>query len=200
MQIIKTTTNAIFSTAFTLEMLTELATKYIGMSQAAVDKIAKQTLNKAATGNGKERGNGASAGVGNLEFAKLRTVIVQKLQDSQDFGATFKTSELELEFACLPDLDIGKAGANKRTTRANKGSLAGAYTVTTKGVNTLKAVEQSDPGRWEIVQHIIANGDFAAYSKAAPQKAVKKVGSITTAAAEMTYAVRSGWVVPVATA
>jgi hypothetical protein len=195
MQIIKTSHSAVFSAAFTLAMLTECATKYCGMSEVAVTKLSKQVLSKVTNGNTRT-GPGAKSGVGDLEFSKLRTVIVQKLHDSQDYGDAFKTNDLELEYTCLPDLDIGKAGANKASgkTRASASKLQGAYTITDKGRAALAAVRNSDPGRWNIVQHILANNDFAAYVATAPAKEVKKVGAVTTSAAEMSYSMRSGWV------
>lgn len=124
-----------------------------------------------------------------------RNAVIKALSGDNDYGNL--AEGFDFEFETLPDLDIGNAGANKRGTRKTN-KFSGAYKLTDKGLATLKAVEQSDPGRWEIVQHIVKSTSFEEFAKAAPVKAVKKVGAMTTAASEMAYSVRSGWVTPVA--
>jgi len=188
MQIIKITQAAIFTNAVTLPMLQELAA-LVGMTEAQVTAAANQQLKNA------------SKTVDTLTFGKLRTIVAKKLHDSTDYGATFVAGDLEVEFACLPDLqepDINASGKNKSTPAGNRtraaGKFTGAYTINAKGRATLASVEQSDPGRWDIVKHILACATVEDFLKAAPPKAVKKVGSLTTASTEFNYSVRSGWV------
>lgn len=191
MQIVKITQAAIFTEAVTCAMINELAVM-VGMTEAQIAAAAKQDL------------KGGSKTVNKLSCAKLRTIVGKKLHDSVDFGDAFANGGLEVEFACLPDLepevDISKAGANKSTAAGNRsraaGKFAGAYHINAKGKATLAAVQSNDPGRWEIVQHILACSTVESFLKASPAKAVKKVGSLTTASTEFNYAVRSGWVVP----
>lgn len=192
MQIVKITASFIFSNDCTGGILFEIAERYCGMTIDAVNKLAKQTLSKASNGSG-----GRSNGVGNLEFPKLRTVVVQKLQDGQDYGDAFKTNDLELEINCLPDLDIGKAGANKTGgTRKASSKLTGAYRVAKVGV---KCTADNDPDKYEIWQHVWNCGSFEEYFQKAPKKGVTKTGRVITAASEMRWAVKCGWIVPTAT-
>lgn len=189
MQIVNVTAQYIFSAQCTLQVLTEIATKYCGYSAEAVSKLAKQPLKQASNGNG-----GKSNGVGNLEAPKLRTVVVQKLQDSTDYGATFKTNELQLEIDCLAEPDINSAGANKaKTARKTSTKLAGEYVVVKKG---LKCDETSDPEKFKIWKHIWESNSFEQYFENAPKKGVTKTQRVITAASEMGWAVKCGWVVP----
>jgi hypothetical protein len=192
MQIIKTNHAAIFSTAFTYPMLEELAA-FVDMTPDQIKQAASATL------------KGASKTVAALCAPKLRTMICKKLTEAQDYGAAFTEGNLEMEFTCLPDIvaeeqDIGNAGKNKSTvsgkrSHATGGKMSGAYTVNAKGNASLSAVEQRDAGRWEIVKHILACASVEEFAKVAPAKAIKKVGSLTTASSEFNYAVRSGWIV-----
>lgn len=192
MQVITVTSGFIFSNECTFDMLKEIATHkdFAGMSDKAVEQLAKQQLNKASGGKG-----GKSNGVGDLQYAKLRTVLVNKLQDSQEQGAVFKEGKMQFEFTCLPDLDIGKAGANKQQkTKSNAPAQKGEYVVTGKGKG--KCTEDTDAGKWAIWQHIWNSTSFEEYYSKAPKKGVTKTGRVITAASEMGWAIKSGWVAP----
>lgn len=197
MQIVKVTRDYIFSTACGKDVLLEIAVKYLGYTQEAAEKLATVQLSKGANGKGAR-----SNGVGDLPQNKLRTIVVQKLQDSTDYGDTFKTNELQLEIDCLPDLDIGKAGANKakRTTasgtKGHSGPLTGAYVVANR--NGSKCTAESDPDKWQIWQHIWTCNTFEEYFSKAPKKGTTAKGRVITASSEMLWAVKSGWIKPVA--
>lgn len=189
MQIVKVTAQYVFSADCTLPVLMELATKYCGYSLEAANKLAKQPLKQGTNGSGAR-----SNGVNNLEAPKLRTVVVQKLQDSNDYGDTFKSNDLQLEIDCLEDMDINKAGANKaKTARKASSKLAGEYVVVKKG---LKCDESSDPEKFKIWKHIWECNTFEQYFENAPKKGVTKTQRVITAASEMGWAVKCGWVVP----
>jgi hypothetical protein len=192
MQVRTVTRDFIFSDECTLEMLMEIATHgdYLGQSPAWVEKLAKQQLSKGSTGNGHPRRNGS----GELPYAKLRTVIVQKLQDSPTQGAVFKDGNMQVEFPFLPDLDIGKAGA-QRASRGASATLVGPYVVVKRGV---KCTPETDASKYEIWQHVWACKSFEEYFAKAPKKGVTKTGRIITAASEMRWAVKCGWIKPVA--
>lgn len=190
MQVIKITHDNLMSEEVTCPMVEELAVM-VEMSAEQIAVAIKQDLRNA------------SKNVAKLSCGKLRTIVNKRLADSVDYGDAFKTGGLEVEFECLPDLevepDISSAGKNKSTatgarSKATGGKFAGAYIITPKGIATLAAVEKSDPGRWEIVQHILAARSTEDFYKLSPAKAVKKVGSMTSAATELNYSVRSGWV------
>ncbi len=191
MQIVKITQSAIFTEAVTCAMIIELAAM-VGMTEEQINKAGQQEL------------KGGSKTVNKLSCAKLRTIVGKKLHDSPDFGESFANGGIEVEFTCLPDLepeaDISQAGKNKSTATGQRsraaGKFTGAYHINAKGKATLANVQATDPGRWEIVQHILACSTVESFLKASPAKAVKKVGSLTTASTEFNYAVRSGWVVP----
>lgn len=191
MQIVTVTKSALFSESFTFAMLTEVGVRYLGMSDEAVAKTATATLAKA------------SKTMANISYAKLRTVIATKLRNHPDYNDTFNSGELQLEFDCLPDLDIGKAGANKRarkaaptgeaTTKRATGATprAGAYKVAKRSGSM-----EADAGKWEIWQHVWSCSSFEEYFASAPAKGVTKTGRVITAASEMGWAIKSGWIVP----
>lgn len=193
MQIVTVTKSALFSEFFTLAMLTEVGVRYLGMSDEAVAKTATATLAKA------------SKTMAGISYAKLRTVIATKLGNHPDYNDTFNEGKLELEFDCLPDLDIGKAGANKRTRKAAPAGDAtgttkrttgatprtGAYKVAKRAGNA-----EADAGKWEIWQHVWSCTSFDDYFAKAPAKGVTKTGRVITAASEMGWAIKSGWIVP----
>ena len=68
-----------------------------------------------------------------------------------------------------------------------------AYTITAKGKFALGSCQGRDPGRWAIVQHLLCCTTAAAFYAAAPIKAVKQVGAVTSAKSEFGYAVKMGW-------
>lgn len=202
MQIRKVANKDFFNaTVVTPEMVVELA-KGLGLSDAYITKTLSQKLAKASQGNG-----GRSNGVGNLPDAKLRTVVMQKLQQPNDLVTGFAEPDasFEYEFACFPDEqpepDIGAAGANKTRKTASAprtgGSVTqkGAYTVVKRG---LKCSYETDPEKFALWQFIWESPSFEVYYANAPKKAVTRTGRIITAASEMAWAIKSGWVVPVA--
>lgn len=191
MQIVTVTKSALFSEAFTIAMLTEVGVRYLGMSEEAVTKTATATLAKA------------SKTMANVSYAKLRTVIATKLGNHPDYNDTFNSGELQLEFDCLPDLDIGKAGANKRTRKTTSTGEAATKRATgaTPRTGAYKVAKRSgsmeaDPGKWEIWQHVWACSSFEEYFAKSPAKGVTKTGRVITAASEMGWAIKSGWIVP----
>lgn len=200
MQVRTITSDFIFSNECTLEMLTEIAVHkdFCAMSQDAVTKLASQQLK-----NGSARKGNKSHASGDMPFAKLRTVIVQKLQDSPEQGEVFKAGNLQFEFACLADEqqepDINAAGKNKAKSstgpRATSSDLKGAYTVEKKGV---KCSEETDPGKWAIWQHVWSCSSFEEYFAKAPKKQVTRTGRVITATSEIRWAIKSKWIKPVA--
>ena len=192
MQVRTVTKDFLFSNDCTLEMLTEIALHkdFVGVSQEYVAKLAKQELS-----NGSTRKGSKSQASGDMPYAKLRTVLVQKLQDSPTVGEVFKAGTMEFEFNCLPDLDMGNAGKNtaKQGTRAPSSKLSGPYRVAKKG---LKATDQSDPDKMQIWQHIWACNSFEEYFAKCPPKGHTKTGRPITASSEMRWAVKCGWIVP----
>lgn len=187
MQTIRTTKSAILSAAFTCDMLKELAVSYLGYSQEAADKMATQTLSKA------------SKDVAKLDCQKLRTTLLQKLEQSADYGETFKSGELDLDYACLPDLDMGNAGKNSRRAGGGRksvtGDLKGAYEVVKRG---LKCTADTDPEKFALWELIWGNTSFEAVFAAASPKYVTKTGRVITPTSELRWAVKSGWIKPVA--
>ena len=187
MQIILTTKSAIFSDAFTCAMLTELAVTYLGYSAEAAAELATKSASKA------------SKDLAKLDCQKLRTICVQKLEQSADYGDTFKSNELELEYTCLADLDMGNAGKNTRRSgggrKAATGDLTGAYTVAKRG---LKCTAEQDPGKFALWQIIWESVSFEQVFAFADKKYITKTGRIITPASELRWAVKSGWIVPVA--
>lgn len=194
MQVKTVTSDFLFSNDCTLEMLTEIATHkdFCAMSQEAVTKLASQQLK-----NGSQKKGSKSHASGDMPYAKLRTVIVQKLQDSPAQGDVFKAGQMQFEFVCLPDMDINSAGKNKAKssgTKATSTELKGAYTVEKKG---LKASEETDPGKWAIWQHIWTCTSFEEYFAKAPKKAVTRTNRVITASSEIRWALKSKWIKPV---
>jgi len=200
MQIVKISSAFIFSAACTKEMLFELAQHaFVGYSLEATEKLASQQLSKSSGGKG-----GKSAGVGDLPMGKLRTCVVNKLDNNPDVADVFKSGEMEFEFNCMPDLDMGTAGANKSKRQqsgpratASKGTMTGAYTTGPKKCG-LKATAETDEGKHSIWQHVFACSTFEEYFQKAPAKAVTKTGRVITAYSEMQWAIKSGWIAPVA--
>lgn len=196
MQVIQVTANAIFSAAFTVPMVMELAVSpFVGYTQDAAEKLAAQQLAKGSAKRGAK-----STASGDLPAAKLRTCIVNKLQNNPDINATFaEANGFAFEFNCLEDLDMGNAGANKakRNTgagsnnRATKQDLAGAYVVLKQGV---KCTAETDAGKWEIWQHVWACNSFEEFFSKAPAKAVTKTQRVITARSEILWAIKSGWI------
>jgi len=190
-----------FNTAIvTPEMVVELALS-LGLSDAYVEKMRKQPLAKASGGKG-GRGNGAA----DCPDAKLRTAILKKLQEPNDIVTGFANgASFEFEFHCFPDEqpdpDISSAGANNaRKARAPRqggtgGAQKGAYKVAKKG---LKCTEEQDPEKFKLWQFVWNCHSFEEYYAKAPAKAITRTGRIITAASEMGWAIKSGWVVPVA--
>lgn len=197
MQIVKISAPFISTAACTQPMLFELAQHaFVGYSLAAVEKLAAEQLKGASKGNGRA-GRGASAGVGDLPMGKLRTCVVNKLDNNPDVAEAFKSGEMEFEFNCLADLDMGTAGANKSKRQSGPratsavGTMAGAYTVVKQGV---KCTPETDAGKYEIWQHVWACNSFEEYFAKAPAKAVTKTGRVITARSEMLWAIKSNWV------
>lgn len=199
MQVRTVTADFIFSNDCTFEMLKELALHkdFVALSEAAVEKLASQPLK-----NGSQKKGNKSHASGDMPFAKLRTIIVQKLQDSPQQGEVFKAGNMQFEFVHLQDVkeqDINAAGANKAkqgtSQRATSTELKGNYKVVK--TNGLKATAETDPGKWTIWQHVWSCSSFEEYFSKAPKKAVTRTGRIITASSEMRWAVKCGWIVPV---
>ena len=194
MQIITVTRSALFSEFFTPEMLVELGSKYLGMSDEALAKLATATLSKP------------SKDLANLSHAKLRTAIATKLGNSPDYGETFNAGQLQLDFDCLPDLDMGKAGSNtRRPSASGSGKRAPAHSGSVPKEGSYKVVKRpaspsvngGHAGKWEIWQHIWTCSSFEEFFAKCPAKAVKSDKSIITASSEMRWALKQGWIAPV---
>lgn len=188
MQEVTITKSALFSAAFTRDMLLEVAVKLCGYSMEAAVKLADSKLAKP------------SKLMAGLEAAKLRTVLDQKLSQSPDeeYGELYRTEALTWEFECLPDLDIGNAGRNtKRNTGGATGAkraskLSGAYEVVKKAGNA-----EADEGKWAIWQYVWNCVSFEEYFAHAPAKSVTKTGRVISASSEIQWAVKSGWIKPI---
>lgn len=211
MQVRKITAANLFTSEVTGTMVKQLAAA-LGKSAEYIEKMCKQTLKGATQGRGTR-----SSGVGELECAKLRTIVAKLLQEPNDivsdFGAPGSSFDFEFtgpEFpdeapAADPEPDMSKAGANKRGTgtRASSGRVRtahgvvqqGKYVVVKQGV---KCNEQNDPDKFEIWKHVWASTSFEEYYKNAPAKGVTRTGRIITAASEMGWAIKCGWIKPVA--
>ena len=208
MQVRLVSHDTLFSADITREMLIELAVDAYGYTKAAAEKLASQALRTkvAQESNGTEpRGRNRESSA-DLECAKLRTILDQKAHaDDFPYGHAYVTGTWKYEFQCLPDvkpapkakaepdLDISKAGANTRKGGA-RSKLTGAYEIVKRSGPTA----ESDPAKWEIWQHVWANTSFEAFFKAAPAKGLTKTGRLITAASEIQWAVKSGWIKPVA--
>lgn len=205
MQTITITSDFIFSNACTKEMLFELATSpFCSYSQQAAEKLYGQALKQGSTAT-----NRKSQASGDLPGAKLRTCIVNKLQNNGDIAESFKAGAFQFEMQHLadeqpqaePEPDINAAGTNKQRRASSgprqtaTGPLQGAYEVVKKGV---KCTEETDAGKWEIWQHVWNCTSFEQYFAQAPAKGVTKTGRVITARSEMQWAVKSGWIKPVA--
>lgn len=187
MQTRSVTQSALFSAAFTRDMLIELAVGCEFYTLEAATKLADATLSKP------------SKTMANLDCAKLRTVLDKKLHDApEDQFGHYKTGEMDFDFQCLPDLDIGRAGANTKRQTADKGDkaprqpkskLSGAYRTVKKAGNA-----EADAGKWEIWQHVWNCASFEEFFAAAPVKAVTKTGRVITASSEINWALKSGWI------
>jgi hypothetical protein len=185
MQTVSVTRTALFSVEFTRAMLIELAVGCKFYTVEAAIKLADQTLAKA--------GKTMAA----LDCAKLRTILDKKLTDAPDdqFGH-YKTGEMDYDFECLADLDIGKAGANTKrggasAPRKSSSKLAGAYTVVKKS-----GVAEKDEGKWAIWQHVWSCTTFEEFFAKAPTKSVTKTDRVISAASEINWAIKSGWIAP----
>lgn len=175
-------------------MVAELATMFY--SNEAIAKMQTQTLKKPS-GNGRAK----SSGMHDCPDAKLRTCVLQKLQQPNEIVTEFSHgNSFEWEFKCLEDVapepDINAAGQNnaKRQTKRN-GKLAGAYVVVRK--DGLRCTQESDPEKFALWQHVWNSGTFEQYFQNAPAKAVTRTGRIITASSEMLWAIKCGWVKPV---
>lgn len=193
MQIVKVTYAEFFNAnVVTPAMVLELA-QALGYSAEAAAKLATAKLSKP------------TKNVANCPDAKLRTCVLQKLQQPNELVSNFAHgNSFEFEFTHLPDVqaepDIGAAGANNsRKARASssgaKGKLTGAYKVMRK--DGLRCTEQTDPEKFALWQHVWQSGTFEQYFAQAPAKAVTRTGRIITASSEMLWAIKCGWVVPV---
>lgn len=194
MRIVNITRAFILSADCTEEILLELAEQHVKMPAEQVAKLKESQPSKT------ELQALQLIGVQHLQFGKLRIVVAQALADNPDYDAAFNEGKLELEIAALPDLplDINAAGKNKGAGAPRKASmrLTGAYKVVNK--NGFKGNEQSDPGKWQIWQHVFNCATFEEYFAKCPPKGVTKTGRIITASSEMLWAVKSGWIKPVA--
>lgn len=191
MQMVNITASTIFNAvAVTQEMLYELAASpFVGYSQDAIGKLATQKLAKG------------SKHMQDLPMAKLRTCVVQRLQDNNDINVAFKAGTFVFEFNCLQEPDINQAGTNKQRRasggkRQQAGAYTGAYVVANR--NGLKCTAETDPGKWAIWQHVWACNSFEEFFAKAPQKSVTKTQRVITAYSEINWAVKSGWIKPVA--
>lgn len=181
----------LFSANFTRAMLIELAVGCGFYSQEASEKLADQNLSKP------------SKTMAGLDCPKLRTILDKKLHDApeDDFGH-YKTGEMDYDFNCLPDLDIGNAGKNTKRERKEKPEgdtkpratkLTGAYEIV-KQTKSGTATNGGDEGMYEIWKHVWECRSFEEYFAVCPKKAVKRSGTVVTAASEIGYALRSGFI------
>lgn len=183
----------------TVQMVRELAAKALNMTQDAIEKLASQQLRKPS-GNGRKGSNGAT----DVPEAKLRTVVLQKLQQPNDYVENFSHgNSFDFEFECFadeqPEPDINAAGQNnaKRQRATRQGSkLSGAYIVVRK--DGLRCTQESDPEKYALWQFVWNCKTFEEYFATAPAKAVTRTQRIITASSEMLWAIKCGWVKPVA--
>lgn len=203
MQIRKVAYSDFFNASVVTPAMVQQLALGLGMSQAAIDKLAKQQLAKASGGRG-----GRTNGAGDCPDAKLRTVVLNKLQHENDLVSNFTHGVVfEYEFNGpdfpdeTPEPDINAAGQNNaRKQRAPKqggnGAVQqGAYRVVK--TNGLKCTAESDPEKFALWQILFSCNTFEEYYAKAPKKAVTRTQRIITAASEMGWALKSGWVVPV---
>lgn len=184
------------ATIVTPDMIVDLA-RGLGLSDEYIAKMQAQKLAKSSGGKG-----GKSSGAADCPDAKLRTIVLQKLQQPNDLVTDFAHGNtFEFEFACLPDdqpePDINAAGANKQRKARSTGrkqGLTGAYRVAKRG---LKCTVESDPAKFALWQFVWECKSFEEYFAKAPAKAVTRTNRIITATSEMLWAVKCGWIVPV---
>lgn len=186
--------DSLFSNLFDCHMLIELAVSAKFYSKEAATDMAYKPLSKP------------SKVLEGLVCPRIRTALVQKFSQStykDSFNAGTMTWDLEsapspkpeAKAPEAPEMDISSAGKNsKGTKRASK--LSGAYVVS-KRTKVGGPTNGGDEGMYEIWKHIWNCLSFEEYFAKAPAKAQKKSGTIITAAGEMNYAVRSGFVTPV---
>jgi hypothetical protein len=200
MQIRTVAYNDFFNATIVLpEMVVQLAAG-LGCTPEYIAKLQAQKLAKASGGKG-----GRSNGAGDLPDGKLRTVVLQKLQQPNDIVSGFAQGcsfEYEFHGEMFPDEkpapDINAAGQNNRKQRAPRGNGAaqqGAYKVVNR--NGLKCTAESDPEKFALWQFIFNCNTFEQYYAQAPKKAVTRTNRIITAASEMGWAIKCGWIVPV---
>lgn len=190
MQEVTITRTAITSEAFTLDMLREVAIKLLGKTEEWFTKMAEGKLSKP------------SKAFANLSYNKLRTTLDKLLTDSpaEEYGELYAKGELTWEFECLPDLDIGNAGKNNKRERKTASSDApktkrvkrtGAYTI-------VKRVDASnDPAKDAALrQHIWTSATVEEYFAKADAKYVSTTGRVVSAADELNWAFKNGWIKP----
>lgn len=193
MQVVKITYADFFNaTVVTPAMVEELALG-LGMTQAQVAKLKLATLAKASGGRG-----GKSNGAGDCPDAKLRTVVLNKLSNTNDIVSSFTHgNSFEYEFKHLPDEQPAADPAPKAKAPAKRnGKLSGAYKVVRK--DGLRCTQESDPEKFALWQFVWNCNTFEEYFAKAPAKAVTRTGRIITASSEMLWAIKCGWIVPVA--
>lgn len=162
----------------TRAMLLELAVETGAFTPAGAQQMADATMRKP------------SKLVADLDCPKLRTSLIQKFEvmypDFTEKGFVYNPVETE------PDLDIGKAGANNKRKAATASKLTGEYEVVKKAGNA-----EADEGKWAIWQHVWACKSFEEFFAKAPAKGVTKTNRVVTAASEIGWALKSGWIKPV---
>ena len=190
MQEVTITRSAITSEAFTLDMLREVAIKLLGKTEDWVKKMAEGTLSKP------------SKNFANLSYNKLRTTLDKLLTDSpaEEYGELYAKGELTWEFECLPDLDIGRAGANtKRERKAADGEKKPRAGGKTGGYTIVKRVDATnDPAKDAALrQHIWTSATVEEYLAKADAKYVSATNRVITARDEINWAFKNGWIKPV---
>lgn len=177
-QNLRVTRDYLLAATTTRAMLIELAVETGAFTPAGAQQMADATMRKP------------SKLVANLDCPKLRTSLIQKFEvmypEFTTNGFVYNpVAEAE------PEMDIGKAGANnKRKATASK--LTGEYEVVKKAGNA-----EADEGKWAIWQHVWACTSFEDYFAKAPAKSVTKTNRVITAASEIGWALKSGWIKPV---
>lgn len=200
MQIRKVTVGQFFDPKVVLPSMVVQLAKGLGLTDEYIAKMLNGKLAKGAKGNG-----GRSNGSGDLPDSKLRTIVLQKLQHANDLVSAFTapTDSFEYEFTGpeFPDEqaepDINSAGQNtrQRASAPRAGKQQGAYVVVKRG---LKCTMEQDPEKFKLWQFVWNCKTFEEFYQQAPKKAITKTGRIITAASEMAWAIKSGWVKPVA--
>ena len=185
MQEVTITKSAITSEHFTLDMLREVAIKMFGKTAEWVEQMASKPLSKP------------SKAYANLSYNKLRTTLDKLLTDSpaDEYGEMYAKGELTWEFECLPDLDIGNAGKNKRKASgerkasAPRSKRAGAYTI-------VKVVPASNDHAKDAAlrQHIWTSATVEEYFAKADAKYVSATGRVVSATDELNWAFKNGWI------